>query len=92
MPAQKHCSPADSSTAITEFIRALREPTKSETQLLRAAILESDSAVSESVKWNAPSYKTDEYFATTNLRIKTGVGLVLHLGARVRVVAASGHH
>lgn len=88
MPSRTHSTPADPSTAVSEFINTLREPTKTETQLLRAAILESDSAVSEGVKWNAPSYKTNEYFATTNLRTKTGVGLVLHFGAKVRTVDA----
>lgn len=88
MPSRTHSAPADPATAVSEFINALMEPTKTETQLLRAAILESDSAVSEGVKWNAPSYRTNEYFATTNLRTKTGVGLVLHFGAKVRAVDA----
>ena len=88
MPAKKHDSSADTSMAVAELIHALEEPTKTETELLRAAILGSDSAVSEGIKWNAPSFKTAEYFATTNLRTKTGVGLVLHFGAKARVVAA----
>jgi hypothetical protein len=58
--------------------------------LLRSAILNSDPSITESVKWNSPSFKTTEYFATTNLRAKTGVGLVLHFGAKVRSVAVSG--
>jgi hypothetical protein len=40
------------------------------------------------VKWNAPSFRTTEYFATTNLRVKAGIGLVLHFGAKVREVTA----
>jgi hypothetical protein len=37
-----------------------------------------------SVKWNAPSYRTTEYFATTHLRATDGIGIVFHLGAKVR--------
>ena len=42
----------------------------------------------EGVKWNAPSFRVAEYFATVNLREKQGVGVVLHFGAKVREVAA----
>jgi hypothetical protein len=38
-------------------------------------------------KWNAPSFRTTEFFATLNLRAKDGVDrvwLVLHLGAKVK--------
>jgi hypothetical protein len=66
----------------------LDHPAKKAVQALRAAILASDASISEGVKWNAPSFKVTEYFATTNLRTKTGVGLVLHFGAKVRAVAA----
>jgi hypothetical protein len=87
MPPTRHNSPSDTTAAVDAFIGTLKEPIKSETELLRAAILGSDSAVSDGVKWNAPSYKTHEYFATTNLRTKTGVGLILHFGAKARSVA-----
>ena len=40
--------------------------------------------VAESVKWNAPSFALSEHFATFHLRSKTGVQLVLHLGAKAR--------
>jgi len=55
---------------------------------LRAAVLAADPAIAEGVKWNAPSFRTGEYFATMNLRAKVGVALVLHFGAKVRSVAA----
>jgi hypothetical protein len=42
------------------------------------------AAIREGVKWNTPSFRTTEYFATTNLREKAGIGLVLHLGASGR--------
>ncbi len=92
MPSAKHASAKDTSSAVDAFIAGLREPTKTETTLLREAIVGSANKISEGVKWNAPSYKTHEYFATTNLRTKTGVGLVLHFGAKIRTVEASSEN
>jgi hypothetical protein len=46
--------------------------------------------VQEGVKWNAPSFRTTEYFATTNLRAKAGIGVILHLGAKVRDLPPGG--
>jgi hypothetical protein len=83
-----HKTSADTSKAVDLFVAALEHPAKDVVELLRSAILTSDASISEGVKWNAPSFKTTEYFATTNLRSKTGVGLVLHFGAKVREVAA----
>ena len=31
-----------------------------------------------------PSFRTTEYFATLHLRMKVGLGLILHMGAKVR--------
>lgn len=53
-------------------------------EALRRMILAVDPQIGESVKWNAPSFHTTEHFATFNLRAKTGVQLVLHLGAKAR--------
>ncbi|UXH79122.1 DUF1801 domain-containing protein [Roseateles amylovorans] len=57
---------------------------KPEVQALRAVILGADPSIEEGVKWNAPSFRTTEYFATLHLRAKDRVGLILHLGAKVR--------
>jgi hypothetical protein len=88
MPS-KHTSAADTSSAVDAFISAQIEPTKTETEALRTAILGSDKNITEGIKWNAPSFKTHEYFATTNLRTKAGVGLVLHFGAKARAIEAN---
>ena len=47
-------------------------------------ILASDAAISEEVKWNAPSFRTTEHFATMNLRDKKGIGVIMHFGAKKR--------
>ena len=65
-------------------MRSLVHPFKNEIEAIRASILGADATIAEGIKWNAPSFRTSEYFATTNLREKGGVGIILHLGAKVR--------
>ncbi len=81
-------STADQGTAeVDRYMAALNHAHAAEIQALRGVILGSGAGVIEGIKWNAPSYRTHEYFATTNLRVKGGVGIILHLGAKVRDTA-----
>jgi hypothetical protein len=82
-----HTGPADSTQAVDDFMQHLEHPFKADIQTLRETILGADPTIAEGIKWNAPSFRTGEYFATTHLRAKGGVGLVLHLGAKVRDLA-----
>jgi hypothetical protein len=68
----------------------LVHPHKPEIEALRELMLEVDPSVQEGVKWNAPSFHTSEYFATTHLRAKSGLSVVLHLGAKVRQLPSGG--
>ncbi|MEK8035091.1 DUF1801 domain-containing protein [Ideonella sp. DXS29W] len=68
----------------------LVHPHKPEIEALRKLMLEVEPSVQEGVKWNAPSFRTSEYFATTHLRAKSGLSVVLHLGAKVRQLPAGG--
>ncbi|MBC7841490.1 MAG: DUF1801 domain-containing protein [Gemmatimonadaceae bacterium] len=81
---------ADPSDAVTAFMATLEHPRKSEIEALRQVILAADPSIADGVKWNAPSYRTTEYFATTHLRAKQGVGIILHLGAKVKATAVIG--
>jgi len=84
MSPSKFSTAADTTEAVNHFMAALDHPHKAEIQALRELILTSGDEVAEGIKWNAPSYRAHEYFATTNLRLKNGVGIILHLGAKVR--------
>jgi hypothetical protein len=75
---------ADSSAAVDLLMSTLEHPCKDEIQAIRGIISGADPSIAEGVKWNAPSFRTGEYFATTHLRAKVGVGVILHLGAKVR--------
>ena len=75
---------------IDEFLAALEHPCKQEIMALRQLILKADPRITEEIKWNAPSFRTREHFATFQLRAQTGVQIVLHLGAKVRETATTG--
>ena len=86
----RHISAADTTEAVDALLISLTHPMKTEIQLIRVAILDADPSLKEGVKWNAPSFRTHEYFATTNLREKAGIGVILHLGAKVRNLEPGG--
>ena len=73
--------PAD--PAVAAFLRDLDHPLKKEIQTVRRIILGVSPAIREGIKWNAPSFRTTEYFATMNLR-QDRVWLILHFGAKVK--------
>jgi len=69
---------------------SLAHPHKAVIEALRVLMLGLDPSVQEGVKWNSPSFRSTEYFATTNLRAKAGIGVILHLGAKVRDLPPGG--
>lgn len=69
---------------VDAFVAALGHPREREIRALREIILGADPRIAEGVKWNAPSFRTAEWFATFHLRAKEGVQLILHLGAKRR--------
>ena len=80
-------SPAAES--VDTFIAALDHPYEREILALREIILGADPRIGEGIKWNAPSFRTSEWFATFHLRAKDGVQLILHLGAKKRAAAVA---
>lgn len=82
--AAPHSTAADTTAAVDEFMAKLTHPMKDVVQAFRTAILGASPDIAEGIKWHAPSFRTHEYFATTNFREKDGIGLILHLGAKVR--------
>ncbi len=68
----------------------LVHPNKKEIEALRKLMHELGPSVQEGIKWNSPSFRTTEYFATTNLRAKSGISIILHLGAKVRELPTGG--
>ena len=81
--SSKKTSP-DTSAAVDAFMATLEHPHKAAIAALREVMRGAGPSISEGVKWNVPSFRTHEYFATTHLRAKVGIGLILHLGAKGR--------
>ena len=88
--AKAHATAADTTRAVDAFMATLTHPCKVEIEALRHLILAADPSIAEGVKWNAPSFRTGDYFATTHLRAKSGIALILHLGARARALPEGG--
>ena len=86
----RHATTSDTTAAVDALMATLAHPHKAGIEALRKAILAVDPAIAEGVKWNAPSFRTGEYFATVHLRTKPGIGLILHLGAKARALPAGG--
>jgi len=84
----RHQTTADTSKAVSAFMLALDHPFKKEIEVLRRIILGAHPSIAEGIKWNAPSFRTTEYFATFHLRAKDGIAVILHLGAKARGPAA----
>lgn len=83
----KRAAPAGSE-AVSALLAGLDHPHRDAIERLRQLILSLDPRIGEEVKWNAPSFRLDEHFATFRLHPPTGIRLVLHTGAKAR----SGTH
>jgi hypothetical protein len=82
--ARKPCN----ANEVDDFMRALKHPHKEGLEAVRATILNASPAIAEGIKWNAPSFRTSEWFATMNLRANV-VQVIFHLGAKVRTDAGA---
>ncbi len=94
MPPPPKPSQADTTAAVDRWMEALDDARKPIVAALRQAIRSADASIEEGVKWNSPSFRTSEYFATINLRVqapkgqtKRPVAVILHLGAKRRDAA-----
>lgn len=77
--ATRKAAPAAS---VTEYIARLGEPLRSEVEALRQVVLGVANGIGEEVKWNAPSFRMGQHFATLRLNGKVPLQIILHLGAK----------
>lgn len=75
---------------VVAFLRDLEHPLKQEIEAVRRLILDVSPEIREGLKWNAPSFRTTDHFATFNLRSRDRVRLILHTGAKVKETATEG--
>lgn len=91
--AKSSAAAAANEHSVDEFLASLKHPRKNELEAVRAIVLGASPAIREGIKWNAPSFRTTDWFATLNLRAKGGeerVWLILHTGAKVKATASAG--
>ena len=74
---------------VVAFLADLDHPLKPVVELIRQLILSTSPQIHEGIKWNSPSFRTFDDFATLNLR-GGKVRLILHTGAKVKKNADTG--
>jgi hypothetical protein len=73
------------SAEVDRFLEELDHPLKSDVMSIRTRLHESNDAVTERIKWNAPSFGlSSEDRVTFNLRPTDKIQLVFHRGAKVK--------
>lgn len=82
-PARKTAGDGSGTNDVDDFMRKLDHPLKAEMEAVRRIILGASPMIQEGIKWNFPSFRVGEYFATMNVR-KGALLVILHLGAKVR--------
>ncbi|MEZ4934472.1 MAG: DUF1801 domain-containing protein [Saprospiraceae bacterium] len=63
---------------VAQYMQQLEHPLKAEIEALREIIKNTNPAISERIKWNAPSYYIKEDFLTFNHRKTDQVHLIFH--------------
>lgn len=82
-PARAKATPPGADE-VDAYMRKLDHPLKPALEAVRRIILGADPRVREGFKWNAPSFRVDEYFATAGLRPQGYLQVVFHRGAKAK--------
>jgi hypothetical protein len=75
---------AADATSVTAFLANLDHPHRAGIERLRTLILGLDPRIGEEIKWNAPSFRFDDHFATFKVYPPKNIQLVLHTGAKAK--------
>lgn len=84
----KKAVPKPAATDVESVLTAAEHPLRAEIDLVREWTRTAAPGIEEGVKWNAPSFRTAEWFATIHLRTQDQVQVVLHLGAKSTAAVA----
>jgi hypothetical protein len=69
---------------VDDFLAGLDHPLKADIERVRKLILNASPVIEEGIKWNAPSFRKKDWFATFHLRSRDRIELVLHTGAKAK--------
>lgn len=89
-PVNARANDSRTDPAVSALIAALKHPLKAELEALRRLILGVSPAVREGVKWNSPSFRTTDWFATINTHGQNQLRLILHTGAKSKAGTKDG--
>jgi len=87
--SRKPSEGASDANEVTNFMRKLKHPLKAELEVVRSIILGAHPDIREGIKWNSPSFRTTEFFATINIR-NDALLVILHKGAKVKDNTTAG--
>ncbi len=82
--AREPATDADGNGPVDAFLDDATHPLKDSFAAVRQLILDVSPSISEGIKWNAPSFRTTDWFATFFLRDLDRIKIVFHLGAKKR--------
>ena len=80
--ATKKTEDSSSNDDVDIFMEKLEHPHKNAINRLRNLIKGLNVKICEEIKWNAPSYKLEDHFATFKLHPPKNIQIVLHRGAK----------
>lgn len=72
-----------STQEVDEWFHAYDLPQKALMQAVRAAMLDADPRLAETIKWQTPTFTCGGNLASFNPRSKKHVSLLFHTGARI---------
>lgn len=84
MTTRKPTSAGATATSVSQLLAQTDHPHRAGIERLRELILDLDPRIGEEIKWNAPSFRLDDHFATFRLHPPKNIQLVLHTGAKGR--------
>ena len=84
MAIRKATSGKSGPQSAATVLATLEHPHAAAIRRLRQIILDLDPRISEEIKWNAPSFRIEDHFATFRLHPPRQIQLVLHTGAKTR--------
>ncbi len=67
---------------VDAFMAGLDQALKADIETVRRLILRVSPEIAEGIRWNAPSFRRTDWFATFHFRSRDSVQLVMHTGAK----------
>lgn len=89
MPPRKRAARSDAAESqrdpqVDEFLADLDHPLKRDYEAVRTILLGVSPSIRDGIKWNGPSFRTHEWFATLFVRSRDAVQFIFHCGPKAK--------